>query len=142
MKTTPYERAKRIGIAVPELSENHSIKKCFSLKSFIVKVLIGLALIWVGLARYPAAAQVYGAEVEEVTLDPRVASMVCSSAAIIAEDEVLAGYFATIVSDPESIQYFLDLFTVGLSDGSVSTEDIADVVEACVTIRDDVEALE
>ena len=105
-------------------------------------VRLGALLLIVSSCSVVFGQGVADAEVEAVNLDPRVASMVCAAAAIIAEDEVLAGWFATIVAEPESIEYFLDLFNTGLTDGSVSTEDIADVVEACIAIRDDIEALD
>lgn len=107
--------------------------KAIKMTLVILFMLIGAMAFGQGVA---------GAEVEDINLDPRVASMVCSAAAIIAEDEVLAGWFATIVSDPESIEYFLELFAKGFKDGSVTNDDIVDVVEACIVIRDDIEKLD
>ncbi len=103
--------------------------------SNIVIVLLICALL--GLA-----GDVFGQDVEVQTISPRTASMVCSAAAIIAEDEELAGWFATIVDDEDSIEYFLGLFAAGLESESITNEDIADTVEACIIIRTDVEALE
>ena len=75
-------------------------------------------------------------------LDPYTVSMVCAAAAIIAEDEDTSGWFATNVDNTEGIAYFTELFVLGLYSGEVSSEDIADVVEACIEIRAGVEALE
>ena len=89
------------------------------------------------------ATVLWGQEVtEELIIDPYTVSLVCAAAAIIGEDEELAGWFATNVDNPEGIEYFTQLFTYGLKTGDITSDEVADTVEGCIHIRTQVEALE
>ena len=79
---------------------------------------------------------------DEPLIDPYTASLVCAAAAIIAEDEVTAGWFATNVDNTEGIEHFLKSFARGLESGAITSEDVADTIEACIMIKAGVEALE
>ena len=68
-------------------------------------------------------------------LDRHAVLVVCAAAHIVAENPADAAWFATIVEDAEQINFFTNLFIVGLETKEISAIDLARAIEACNIIR-------
>ncbi len=108
--------------------------------------LIALFLIYgacgyTGSHRY-GDANAQDVEVEEFELDAHTTLVVCAAAHIVANDKPGASWFTTIAEDEVQIEFFANLFILGLESGEIASDDVADTIEACANIKALVEAKE
>lgn len=74
-------------------------------------------------------------EVEELELDARTTLTVCAAAFIVAEDPTGATWYSTIADDEEAVVFFIELFVAGLEAEEITSDDVADTIEACIKIK-------
>ena len=68
-------------------------------------------------------------------LDTQTTLVVCAAAFIVAGDSAGAGWYATNGDDNEAVVFFTNLFILGLEEEQITSDDVADTIEACIKIR-------